>query len=367
MAKDYYAVLGVSKSASQDEIKKAYRKLAHTYHPDKQGGDEAKFKEINEAYSVIGDPQKRSQYDQFGQTFGQGGGAGFGGFSSQGGPASGWDFSQFGGRGGFDFGGTNFEDLFTDIFTGGRGQAREARGADVQVDVEIRFEEMVRGVKKAVPLRTFVACKTCHGTGGKPGSKETTCTTCQGNGQVRKEVRTILGIFTQASRCETCHGRGKTYAESCPLCKGAGRVKEERTIEVSIPAGIEDGQALSVSGEGEAGEGGVKAGDLFVVVHVRPSEVFTRRGDDIVSVVKVAYSQLVLGDKVEIPTLNGSMTLKVPAGTAPGEIFRIKNGGIPHLSQYGRGDHLVKVELALPKHPSAELKKLLSELQRLGS
>lgn len=356
MAKDYYAILGVAKGASQDEVKKAYRKLAHTHHPDKQGGDEAKFKEINEAYSILGDPQKRSQYDQFGQTFNGAGqsGQGFGGF----------DFSQFGGQG-FDFGGSNFEDLFTDIFSGGRGRSREPRGADVQVDVEISFEEMVRGVKKDIHLRTFVNCKVCHGTGGKPGSKETTCGTCQGQGQVRKQMRTILGVFTQMSRCDTCQGRGKTYVEACSSCKGSGRVREERTLSLSIPAGIEDGQAISLTGEGEAGEGGVKAGDLFVVVHVRPKEGFARRGDDIVSVIKVSYSQLVLGDKVEVPTLDGSVSMKIPAGTEPGEVFRIKGGGIPRLSSFGKGDHLVKVELLIPKKPSSEMKKMLEQLQKL--
>lgn len=358
MAKDYYAILGVTKSASQDEIKKAYRKLAHTHHPDKQGGDEAKFKEINEAYSVLGDHQKRSQYDQFGQTFngaGQGGGQGFGGF----------DFSQFGGQG-FDFGGSNFEDLFTDIFSGGRGRSHEPRGADVQVDVEISFQEMVRGVKKDIHLRTFVNCKTCHGTGGKPGSKETSCKTCQGQGQVHKQMRTILGVFTQMSRCDVCHGRGKTYAENCNPCKGSGRMREERILSVSIPAGIEDGQALSLTGEGEAGEGGVKPGDLFVVVHVRGEEGFARRGDDIISVIKVLYPQLVLGDKVNVATLDGSISMKIPAGTEPGEVFRIKSGGIPRLSGFGKGDHLVKVELLIPKKPSSEMKKLLEELQKLS-
>lgn len=357
MAKDYYTLLGVDKTASQDEIKKAYRKLAHTHHPDKQGGNEAKFKEVNEAYSVLSDPKKRSQYDQFGQAFGNGGGAhgsgqGFGGF----------DFSQFGGQG-FDFGGSNFEDLFTDIFTGGRGRSQEPRGADVQVDVEISFEEMVRGVKKDISVRAFVSCATCRGTGGKPESKEATCAACQGQGQLRKEMRTILGVFAQMSRCDTCYGRGKTFAEHCGVCKGSGRVREERKLTVSIPSGIEDGQALSLTSEGEAGEGGVKAGDLFVVVHVQPHEVLVRRGDDVVSVIQVSYPQLVLGDKVEVVTLEGSISMKIPAGTVPGETFRIKGGGIPRLSRFGKGDHLVKVELTIPKHPSLAMKKLLEELK----
>lgn len=363
MAKDYYAILGVSKKASQDEIKKAYRKLAHTHHPDKQGGNETKFKEINEAYSVLGDTQKRSQYDQFGQTFSNGGGAGFRG-ESQG--FGGFDFSQFGGQG-FNFGGTNFEDLFTDIFSGGRsGRTSEPRGRDIQVDVEISFQEMVRGTKKKFPLRTFVSCHTCHGTGGKPGSKEISCATCHGQGQIRKQMQTILGVFTQMMPCDTCHGRGKTFAETCTSCRGSGRVQEERTLEVTIPAGIEDGQALSLTGEGEAGELGVKAGDLFVVVHVKPHPDFSRRGDDILSTKTVSYTQLVLGGKVDVATLDGTVSIKIPAGTEPGEVFRIKGEGIPRLSRFGRGDHLVRLNLAIPQQPSRELKRALEALEKLS-
>jgi molecular chaperone DnaJ len=360
MAKDYYDLLGVAKTASQDEIKKAYRKLAHTHHPDKQGGDEARFKEINEAYGVLGDAEKRRQYDQFGQAFN---GGGFGGGGQQG--FGGFDFSQFGGQG-FDFGGTNFEDLFTDIFTGGRGGARrEARGSDVQVDIEITFEEMVRGAKKTVQLRTFVNCSTCHGTGGKPGSEEKNCATCQGQGQIRKQVRTMLGVFTQMSRCDTCHGRGKTFSQACTACTGSGRVHEERKLEIAIPAGIEDGQALSLTGEGEAGERGVKAGDLFVVVHVKPHAQFKRQGDNILSTLSLSYSQLVLGDKVDVPTLEGTVAMKIPAGTEPGEVFRIRGGGIPRLGRFGTGDHLVTVAITIPKRPSGELKKAIEALDRL--
>lgn len=357
MAKDYYAILGVAKNASQDEIKKAYRKLAHTHHPDKQGGNETKFKEINEAYSVLGDQTKRRQYDQFGHSFQSGGNGqqGFGGF----------DFSQFNGQG-FDFGGSNFEDLFTDIFTGGRGRTREARGADVQVDVEISFEEMVRGVKKNIPLRTHITCTHCHGTGGKPGSKETTCASCQGHGQIRKEMRTMLGVFAQMQRCDACHGRGKTYAETCTSCHGSGRVKEERELTVTIPAGIEDGQALSLAGEGEAGESGARAGDLFVVVHVRPHDTFVRRGDDVLTSLFVSYTKLVLGGKEEVKTLDGHVTIKIPTGTEPGEVFRLKGEGIPKLSRFGRGDQLVTIRLAVPKKPSASLKKALEDIERLS-
>ncbi len=360
--KDYYSILGVSKTASQDEIKKAYRKLAHTHHPDKQGGDEARFKEINEAYSVLGDSEKRRQYDQFGSSFGQGG------FSGQGGAGNfgGFDFSGFGEQG-FNFGGANFEDLFTDIFTGGRSAGhREARGQDIQVDVEISFEEMVRGVKKSISLRTYIACDTCQGNGGKPGSKEVKCTTCDGNGQVKKQVRTILGVFTQVAPCDACHGRGKKFAESCHECRGSGRVQKERSLEVAIPAGIENGQALSLRGEGEAGGVGIKPGDLFVVVHVKPHADFQRRGDDIVSDLRVKYSQLVLGDKVDVPTLERSVSMKIPAGTEPGEVFRIKGGGISRVSRFGKGDHLVRILLEIPKNPASSVKRIIESLREAG-
>lgn len=337
MAKDYYHILGVDKAATQDEIKKAFRKLAHTHHPDKQGGDEARFKEINEAYGVLGDPEKRRQYDQFGSGFQQGG---FGG-ASQG--FGGFDFSQFGGA--------NFEDLFTDIFTGG-GRHHQARGRDVQVDIEIQFDEMVHGTKRELPLRTFVACSTCQGKGGKPGSAEKTCTVCHGQGQLRQEARTILGVFSQVMPCTQCRGRGKTFVEACPDCRGEGRRKEERRIEVAIPAGIENGQAVALTGQGEAGESGVPAGDLLVVVHVRPHEHFERRGNDIFSVLKLTYTQFVLGAKVDVPTLEGSVMMKIPAGTQPGEIFRIKGGGIPYLRRSGKGDQLVKTQIVIPKQLS---------------
>lgn len=357
MPKDFYSVLGVSKTASPEEIKKAYRKLAHTHHPDKKGGDEARFKEINEAYSVLGDAEKRRQYDQFGQSFGSqaGGGQGFDGF----------DFSQFGGQGFGGFGSTNFEDLFTDIFTGGRSRGAEERGQDIQVDVEIDFEDMVWGTKVEVPLRSFIVCDTCHGTGGKPGSREESCGGCQGEGRVKKQIRTMLGIFTQVAVCERCRGRGKTYAERCSSCDGTGRMRSSRSIEVNLPAGIEDGQAVSLRGEGEAGEGGIRPGDLFVVVHVRPHEQFRREGQNLLSTLPLTYTQLVLGDKVEVPTLSGSVTMKIPAGTEPGSVFRIRGGGIPQVSGFGTGDHLVTVTLNIPKNPSRTLRRAIESLDTL--
>ena len=362
MPRDYYDILGVPKNASEADIKKAYRKLAHQHHPDKQGGDEAKFKEVNDAYSVLSDTDKRARYDRFGHA---GGGA-------NGGSQGGFDYGNFSRQNGgfsFDFGGQGgFEDLFSDIFGGaGRGGTRtQARsGADIQVDTEITFEEMAKGVKKEIRLRKSVVCDVCSGSGGKPGSKQNTCSTCQGSGQVKQMVRSFLGAFTQIETCPTCHGRGTTYAEKCDKCHGVGRVKEEKTISVDIPAGIHSGQALSLQSEGEAGEIGAPAGDLYVNIRVKPHPLFKRQGDDVVSSVEVSFAQAALGDKISVQTLDGNVKMKVPAGTQPGEVFRIRDHGITHLGKWGRGDHLVEVKITVPKKLSREQKKLLEKWQSL--
>lgn len=355
MAKDYYSILGVAKNASQDDIKKAYRKLAHTHHPDKQGGDEVKFKEINEAYGVLGNTEKRQQYDQFGQTFsGSGGpsGQGFGGF----------DFSNFGNQG-FNFGGAGMEDLFTDLFSGGGRRSRSGRGADIQADVSISFEEMVRGAIRTIRLRKYASCDVCHGSGGAAGAKEETCPECQGRGAIMKNVNTILGTFSQSVACGRCHARGRIFSQACSACHGEGRTQQEVTREVTIPEGIEDGQALSLSGEGAAGEYGAPAGDLYVVVHVEPHAEFSRRGDDILSEKKLRFDQFTLGDKVPIQTIEGEVSMKIPAGTQPGEVFRIRGKGIPKLGRFGRGDHLVKTVIEIPRHLSSDQKRRIEALR----
>lgn len=363
---NYYETLGVAKNASEDEIKKAFRKLAHKHHPDKGGGDEKKFKEINEAYQVLSSKEKRSQYDQFGQTFhgngggasrGQGGFGGFEGFSSQGGA-------------GFDFSGSGFEDIFSDIFGGGgfgggRSRSQSRTGSDIAVDVEITFEEMVHGARKEIRLRKLSHCDVCRGTGGKPHSKEETCSECQGSGQIRRTVQTIFGAFAQASVCERCHGRGKMYKEKCEVCRGAGRIQKEDQMALEIPAGIRDGQTLSVSGGGAAGEDGAPSGDLFVNVHVRPHAHLKRQGDDIISQLLITFPQAVLGDKVNVETVEGNVTMKIPAGTQAGEVFRIRSKGVPHMGHFGRGDHLVTVSLFVPKKLSREEKELIEKLQKL--
>ena len=365
MARDYYDILGVNKNSSDDEIKKAYRKLAHKHHPDKTGGDAEKFKEINAAYQVLSDKSKRAQYDQFGQNFEQRGGGG-----QPGGGFGGFDFNGFSqGSQGF---GEGFEDIFSDIFGGGFGgggrQAGRAAGRDIQIDAEINFEEMVSGAQREVNLMRKTVCDVCRGTGGEPGAKEETCPTCKGAGQVRKAVRSIFGTFSQVATCPTCSGLGKTYTQKCHKCKGDGAVKEQQTIKIDIPAGISDGQTISLQGYGEAGERGAQSGDLYVTVHVKAHPKFERKGNNILSREHVKFSQAALGDKIQVQTIEGYVKMKIPNGTQSGEIFRIKGQGVPELGRSGaRGDQLVTVVVDIPKNPSREQKKIIEELGKAGA
>jgi molecular chaperone DnaJ len=366
MANDYYQLLGVSKGASDDEIKKAYRKLAHKYHPDKSGGDEAKFKEINEAYQVLSDKSKRSQYDQFGQTFdqagrsGASGGQGFGGF----------DFSGFSSQGsqGFGFDGGDFEDIFSSIFSGGQGRSgsRKKRGKDIQVDVEINFKEMVSGAKRQINLRKSTTCDACSGTGAESGSEVKTCSTCGGVGRVQKVSRSFFGNFSQVAECPDCQGSGKRATKKCSKCGGDGKVMAENQLEIQIPAGIADGQTLSMQGAGEAGGIGGHSGDLYINVHVSAHKEFKREGQDILSSVEIPFSVASLGGETIIETIDGCLTLKIPAGTPSGEKFRIKNKGVPSLHSGVRGNQIVRVVVRIPKKISREQKQLLEELNRLG-
>ncbi len=368
MANSYYDILGVSKGASDDEIKKAYRKLAHKHHPDKTGGDEKKFKEINEAYQVLSDKTKRAQYDQFGQTFGQGGpsggGQGFGGFDFSG-------FQGFGSQGSqgfeFNFGGEDLGDIFSDIFGGGRRTSRrKKRGADIQIDVEITFEEMAKGTEREISLRKTKACEDCDGTGGEKGSGKKTCPTCKGSGQIQKNVRSIFGSFSQVSECPECEGEGKILEKKCRRCGGDGKVKGEETIKVKIPAGIQNGQAISLRGVGEMGEKGSTPGDLYVGVRVKQHKKFTRKGQDVLSVEYIPFSMAALGGKIEVETVFEKLILKIPAGTQSGEVFRIKSQGIPELNGYGKGNHLVEIRVETPKHLTREQKDLMEKLRNTG-
>jgi molecular chaperone DnaJ len=360
MAENYYDILGVLKGASQDEIKKAFRKKAHELHPDKKTGDEKKFKEANEAYQVLSDPQKRQQYDQFGQTFsgagsqggGFGGGQGFGGFDF-----SGFDFGSAQGFGGF-------EDVFGDLFGGSRRRTR--RGTDIQIDVEVSLFEAAKGVIRKVPLRRKVTCSVCSGTGGKPGSREETCKTCNGRGQVQKLMKTLLGTFQQTAPCDGCQGKGKTYNEQCSACHGDGRTYQEEMLDIQVPAGIEEGQALSMSGKGEAGESGAPSGDLVVLVHVRPEKGIERRGSTLYSERIIRITEATLGASITVETIEGEVTMKVPAGTQPGEVFRLRGKGMPTLHSHHRGDHMVTIRVAMPKKLSKKAKEALETLQGEG-
>ena len=367
MAGDFYSILGVSKSASQDEIKKAYRKLAHQYHPDKSGGDEKKFKEINEAYQTLGSPEKRSQYDQFGQTFGgssRAGGSGpFGG--GQGNPFEGFDFSGFSSGGGFGFGGGGMEDLFSDFFGGGSRRGSQ-KGRDIGVDIEIEFGEMATGATREVRLRRRMKCEHCEGSGGESGSHLKTCVECGGSGKIRKTVQTIFGSMAQVIECAKCRGKGTIFDTVCRKCHGAGVSEGEESIRVDVPPGIDDGQTLSVSGKGEAGEYGTASGDLYVTIHVRPHKGFFRKGQELHSKVHVSVSQAILGSRVEVPTLDGETIMKIPAGTQSGELFRIRGGGFPSVQGRSRGDHIVTVLVDIPKKLSRDQRKIVEALEGEG-
>lgn len=366
MAQDYYSLLGVSKSASQEEIKKAYRKLAHKYHPDKSSGDEKKFKEINEAYQILSNPEKRSNYDRFGQTFEQSSGSS-GGFSGgfRGNPFEGFDFSGFASGSNFEFGG-GIEDMFSEFFSGGRRGRKSSRGKDIQVDIEIDFEDMARETSREVPLRHRVRCSLCRGSGGDPSSSLQKCSECGGSGQIRKTIQTILGNMSQNSMCSRCRGKGEIFERLCRQCGGNGVFEEQEKIRITLPAGVNDGQALSVSGKGEAGEYGMPDGDLYVVIHVRKHKMFTRKGDDLHSSQNITLSQAILGDRVVLQTLKGEVLMKIPAGTQSGELFRIRSGGFPLLEGRGKGDHIVRIFVDIPKKLSRDQRHLVELLKEEG-
>ncbi len=364
MSKDYYKILGVQKGASQEEIKKAFRKLAHEHHPDKGNGSDEKFKEINEAYQVLGNESKRKQYDQFGQTFGNGGGPGGYGYQdfskSQGNPFAGFDFGKNGAN--FDFG--NYEDL-GDIFSSffGGGQRREhatSRGRDIEVNISLDFEEAVFGVEKNISLKKNIKCDVCSGTGAEPGSKVNTCNTCGGSGYVSQIQQTFLGNIRSQTICPSCRGEGKTYEKKCHKCKGNSFYPGTEEIKVKIPAGIDDGQSIKLSGKGEPSKSGM-AGDLYIRVNVRENKKFNRQGDDIYSEFHIKVSQAIAGDKIEIETVDGPVILKIPEGTQSHTQFRLKEKGVPHLYGRGRGDHIVDVLIDIPKNLSRHQKKLIED------
>ncbi len=355
MAKDYYKILGVEKNASEEDVKKAFRKLAHQYHPDKAGGDAQKFKEINEAYQVLSDKQKRAQYDRFGSSFD--GSQGFGGFGAGG--AQGFDFSQFGDL-------NDIGDIFETFFGGQAGQTHggrrgQRRGMDIEASRTITLEDAFRGTTLRLQYETLGSCDACKGAGSFKEAGTTKCTECGGKGQVREMRRTIFGQFVQVRECAKCKGTGEIPNKICTKCSGTGRVRMPKDVQVSIMPGIADGQVIKVPGAGEAGERGAATGDLYVRIHVAPHHVFQRVGDDLVIRKDMDILKVLAGNKVEIPTIQGgAMNIEIPVGFNLREKMRIPKEGMPHLGRYGRGDLYVEFDIKVPK-VKGDLKKMLGE------
>ena len=360
---DYYQILGVSRDASPDEIKRAYRKLAHKYHPDK-GGDEKKFKEINEAYQVLSNKEKRAQYDRFGSVF-EGTGTTGPGFD----PRVFWDNVKgeefdFGTFGGLDLG-----EMFEELFGFGRDFRKRDinRGKDIELEMQIALEDVLEGIKRHISLSKLVVCSRCQGSGGEPGTKIKECFSCRGTGEVQQIKKTILGSFTRYVICPECKGEGKIPQNFCNVCRGEGRVRGREDIEIVIPPGVDSGQTIKIAGKGEAGKRGGKNGDLYIRVSVKPHRLFQRKGDDLYLTVPVSFSQVSLGDEIEVPTLEGkTILLKVPQGTESGKILRISGKGIPHFSGWGRGNLYVELVVTTPKRLTKKQKELLKKLKAEG-
>ena len=356
--RDYYDILGVGKSADATEIKKAYRKLAMKYHPDKNPGDkeaEEKFKEINEAYEVLSDETKRKNYDQFGHE----------GVNGQG-------FGGAGGFGGQGFGGFDdiFGDIFGDMFGGGFGGGSRPRrrgperGADIKQRINISFEEAAFGKKVQVKINRSEECDQCHGSGAKPGTSKKTCPTCHGSGQVQSVQRTPFGNIASMRTCSTCNGEGEVIDSPCSKCHGKGSIRKTKTIEVDIPAGIDEGQMIKLGGQGELGTRGGPRGDLYIEVNVKPHQLFTREGYDVYLEMPITFAQATLGERIQVPTLDGKVEYEIPEGTQTGTVFRLKGKGIPKLRSNVRGDQYVKVTVEIPKKLNEKQKELVREFAR---
>jgi molecular chaperone DnaJ len=359
--RDYYEVLGVSRDASEDAIKKAYRKLAKKYHPDrnKEAGAEEKFKGISEAYGVLSDDEKRRQYDTFGH-------AGIDGMYTQEDIFRNINFDDIFGDMGFG----GFGSIFDMFFGGGRAtrtrRTGPQRGADLRTDIEITLEEAHKGIKTNVSFPRLEKCGTCQGSGAKPGTSPTTCPTCNGSGQVSRSRRTLFGQFTSVTTCKNCRGEGAAIETPCSDCDGRGLVQEVKKISVKIPPGVDTGSRLRVAGEGEAGEKGGPPGDLYVVIHVELHDIFLRDGNDILCEVPITFGQAALGAKIQVPTLNGRVKMNVPSGTQSGTVFRLKGRGMPDLRGYNKGDEHVRVIVETPEKLTKRQKELLEEFEKLS-
>ena len=350
--RDYYEVLGVSRGASEDEIKKAYKKMARKYHPDLNPGDksaEEKFKEVNEAYEVLSDANKKARYDQYGHAgvdpnFGAGG---FGG---------GFD-------GGFDFG--DLGDIFGSFFGGGFGGSRRTnpnapqRGESIRMAVTLSFEEAAFGCEKEVTVERYETCDTCHGNGCAPGTSPEVCPDCHGTGTIQQRRQTPMGVFATSAPCPKCGGKGRIIHQPCKDCRGSGMVRKKKTIQASIPAGIDNGQTISIRGQGNAGKNGGPAGDLLITITVRPHELFRREGTSVLCEAPITFTQAVLGAELEIPTIDGKVKYTLPEGTQSGTTFRLKGKGIPSINGRGRGDQYVTVTIETPRDLNREQKEAL--------
>lgn len=350
--RDYYEVLGLSKGASADEIKKAYRKLSKQYHPDlnKEEGAEAKFKEIAEAYEVLSDDQKRARYDQFGHED----------------PSAGFGGGGFGGAGGFG----GFEDIFSSFFGGGGGRRQDPnaprKGDDLQYRMNISFEDAVFGKETEIEIPKEENCETCNGSGAKPGTTPQSCSHCNGAGTINQAVDTPFGRMVNKRTCPSCRGAGKIIVDKCTTCRGDGKVQKRKKIKVTIPAGVDDGQQLRVSGQGEPGFNGGPAGDLYIVFSVKRHEQFERDGDDIYYELKLTFPQAALGDEIEVPTIHGKVKLKIPAGTQSGAQFRLKDKGVKNVHGYGMGHQYVIVKVVTPSKLTEKQKQLLRDFAEVS-
>lgn len=350
--RDYYETLGIQKGATKDEIKKAFRKKAAEYHPDKKTGNEDKYKEITEAYAVLGDDRKKAEYDTYGQSFqGASGGGGFGGFSAQ-------DFQNgFGGQG-FEF---DINDIFQNFGFGGRRQAQ--RGRDVSIDINLTFEESIFGVTRKVLITKNNTCGECTGTGAKKGTSMDTCSTCNGKGKIQEQRQSIMGNFTTVRECSTCSGTGQIPKERCAKCAGAGIARTEEEISIKVPNGIQNGEVIRMTGRGEAIPNG-QAGDLYIKVHVEPHKTIKREGTTLTTKLPIKLTDALLGGTYHVETLDGGVDIKIPAGITHGELLRIKNKGVPHNNS--RGDFMVKVSIEIPKKLSKKARKMIEDLKNEG-